>query len=110
MPTRPSLSAAQLRRARRGEQVDVACVLTAQRAPGLLEAVVADPRPPTPLTTFRRTTQPLRVHCDEATEVVMGRREQLRPGALVFVRGLVRERGVLHAQVLAILAGRARID
>lgn len=93
-----------------GEEVDVACEVTARLSEYLLEGTLGEPNEREPFRLYRRTEYVLRVHWSEATPVIMGELSQVAPGALLRVRGKRRSENEVDAERLVILTGVARMQ
>lgn len=93
-----------------GEEVDVVCEINAQPSEYLLEGVVGEPSEREPFSLFHRTEHVLRVHWSPATQVIMGEPGEVRPGALLRVRGKRRSKNEVDAERLVILTNAARMQ
>ncbi|HEX5501134.1 MAG TPA: DUF4346 domain-containing protein [Thermomicrobiales bacterium] len=104
------MTLAELRAAPAGATVNVTVVVTAVPADGLLAGVVGEPGAGDPFRAVRRTAHPLRVRWGADTKVVMGKPDDIRPGALLRVRGTLHPAGEVAAEGIAIITRVATIE
>ncbi|HET8626153.1 MAG TPA: hypothetical protein VFL91_01970 [Thermomicrobiales bacterium] len=100
----------ELRAAPAGATVNVTVEVTALPADGLLAGVVGEPGAGDPFRAVRRTAHPLRVRWGADTKVVMGKPDDIRPGALLRVRGTLRPEREVAAEGIAIITNVATIE
>jgi hypothetical protein len=108
MPSRPPLTLAQLYDTPAESEVDLVVELTSL-TPGGATARVLEPDADKPFTAFRRTTETLAARWREQTEVVMGTRADLAPGAIVWVRGVLGYDNDITADLLALISAVATV-
>ncbi len=105
----PVMTWAQVQAVPSGTPVDVAITVAEMPAADLLAGIFLEPDATDPFSAFRRTEHGVRLHWTEATQIVMGGRDDLQVGALVRARGTFGADGQVEAQQLVILTRVGRI-
>lgn len=107
MMLKPTANAAQLGTAQNGQTLEVAVEITAVPAPNLLEARLLDKQG----TDYRRSGTLLHVHLGAGTALVMGKQEDLRPGAVLQVSAASSgaDKTQLDARQLVVLTGYVQV-
>jgi hypothetical protein len=105
----PPLTWVELQSAAPGAEVSVALAVTDLPAPDLLAGTLLEADEAEPFSAYRRTAHPLRVRWTPAAQFVMGDSTDLRPGALIRVRGDFHDGPLIEAQRLVILTSVARL-
>lgn len=108
-PVGPSRPAEILANATPGAEVQITIEVVREPDGQLLDAMMADPDPTDPYTRYQRTEHPVRVRYDGQTRIAMGTSADITIGALLRVRGTLRQDGDLHAHAVAILTNVATL-
>jgi hypothetical protein len=93
-----------------GEAVNVVVSVTEQSSERRFAGTLAEPREENPFQSFRRTAHPVAAHWGSETRIAMGTADDIAPGALVRVRGVLGPDRAVNAAGIAILTGVATIE
>jgi hypothetical protein len=107
-PNTPALTAAQVLDSPAGVDVNVAVEID-EATDGLLVGRFIDPDEQDPFGRYHRTNVAIKIHWDDATDVVMGSRTDVVAGAPVWVTGVIRDDDAIDARRLALLGNGADV-